>query len=74
MKTYRIVHSPSGTDFLTTDFTDIWSETDKLPDGETLQITVTEMTMKQFEDAIRLRKVMNLSMRLPWKDGSERID
>ncbi len=71
MKTYRIQHPATKTDFLTPDFTDVWNETDKLPDGETLSITVQEMTAKEFEDTVRERGILNLSIYNPWKDGSE---
>ena len=72
MKTYRIQHESSKTDFLTTDFTDIWNETDKLPDGDTLTITVQEMTAKEYEETIRERGILNLSIKIPWEDGSSK--
>ena len=71
MKTYRIQHEDSKTDVLTTDFMDIWNELENIPDGDILQITKEEMTSAQFEATLKERAFLNLSIRTPWKNGSE---
>lgn len=71
MKTYRLQHEDSKTDVLTTDFMDIWNELELIPDGETLQITKAEMTSAEFETILKERAVLKLSIRTPWKNGSE---
>ena len=53
MRAYRIEHEPSKTDFLTTDFMDVWNECEILLDGDTLTITVKEMTVAEFNEEIK---------------------
>ena len=67
MKTFRIEHPPTQTDYMTTDFMDVWNELEKVPDGEGVTITVQEMTSKEFEDVVRERGILKLSISTPWK-------
>ncbi len=53
MKTYRIEHKPTKTNFLTTDFMDVWNELEKVPDGDTVAITVKEMTVAEFNEELK---------------------
>ena len=53
MKTYRIQRNESKTDFLTTDFMDIWNVLEKTTDGEDVIITPREMTVSEFNNEIK---------------------
>jgi len=66
MKTYRIKHPPTGTDFLTTDFMDVWAELEKIPDGDEISIKTQEMTVPEYEAEIRKLAVLNLTIKTPW--------
>jgi len=69
MQTYRIQHPPTKTDFLTTDFMDIWNELEKIPDGDEISIKKEEMTVPEFDTEIKKLAVLNLTIKTPWKNG-----
>ena len=71
MITLRIQHNGTKTDFLTTDFMDVWSEIEKIPDGEVISITKKEMTVPECEQTLKERAALNMSIKTPWKDGPE---
>jgi len=71
MKTYRIEHPPTKTDFMTTDLIDVLNEMEAVPDGETISITIKEMTSKEFEDVARERAILKLSIKTPWAKSNE---
>lgn len=71
MKTYTIIHEPSKTNFLTPDFMDVWNQIDALEDGETFFITVKEMTAREFEEEVKARANLNLSISTPWENGKK---
>ena len=71
MQTYRIQHPPTHTDFLTTDFMDVWAELEKIPDGYEISIKTQEMTVPEFDTEIKKLAVLNLTIKTPWKNGDK---
>ena len=68
MKTYRIVHEPTKTDILTTDWLDVMFEIDKAEDKTTIQVTVEEMTAKQYEEKLKLNGIQGMTIKTPYTD------
>lgn len=56
---------------MTTDLIDVLDELEKIPDGGTISITKEEMTLPEFESEIKKRGILNMTIKTPWKDGSE---
>lgn len=54
MKTYNIQRPEAKTNFLTTDFMDVWNELENTPDAHAVSITVKEMTVAEFNEELKL--------------------
>ena len=50
---------------------DVWNELDKSKDGEPMTITPKEMTVPEYESEVKMLAALNLTIKSPWKDGSE---
>lgn len=71
MITYRVQQAKTETDFLTTDLIDVLNELEALEDGATISITKEEMTMQQFQEKLTLGHITKMTIKTPWKNGSE---
>lgn len=71
MRCYRILCDYTGTDVLTTDLTDVWSEIENTPDGHTIHVGIEEMSLQRFIETLKERGKNQLQSNIPWKDGSE---
>lgn len=70
MKTFRIQQEITRTDFITTDFMDVWNALEKSTDGEPLTITPKEMTVPEYEKEVKLIAALNLSIKTPWNGNT----
>jgi hypothetical protein len=55
MRTYTIQHKATKTNFITTDFMDVWNQFDTLPQGEPLEVIVQEMTVDELNKELKRR-------------------
>jgi hypothetical protein len=57
MKAYIIEQKSSMTKFITSDFMDVWTMVDESEDNEPIIITPREMTVKEFEQEVKLNSI-----------------
>lgn len=70
MKTYKI-SVPDKKPILSTDLIDVLNEIENAPDKTKVEIEVREMTAQEFQNTVDLNNVLNMSIRIPWKNGPE---
>ncbi len=53
MRAYRVQRKSDNTDFLTSDFIDIWNVLDEGDSGDPISVTAEEMSVKEFYERVK---------------------